>query len=1024
MDANGTHFHLLLGREDWANCLDSRLLPLWQSWDVSTGGVVVNNSGIDWDETHAEVTLKQRLFQFIARPSNQRPSLANRRGAARDGYGNWYWIDESRREILINSSGTQATTHFWASSDQVECKSSEDATGDFHPQQIAPVRDALELGGLAVTEDHYLVAGVIEPPGLLIFDLHGGAGPRQLLWPIPIKFVPFDMAAARGGGVFVLDRENQRYWVLDRHFNVVGPESVVTDNESEAGDDFQSQEGGRVRQTARKACVPVVITDDSAYSLHTSEAISVEALPDGTVLILEGNPDEPAPPTEKFSLIHRYRFGEELGAPASTEAMLQRVEGTDETFSLVGYDFAFVAGDGVASPEEYLGHLYVVEKNGNQSYAFLLKLVGKGIVLSPIPDYLPMRLFGGRALVATDTGVHYDFESSWIPLVRQPRPRYVDEATMFTPLADEDAQISIDEKQPRSAFDGREPDCVWHRLMLDACIPPDADVQIWSRAANDQRELALAEWQPEPRPYLRGNGSELPFVSPTSTDIKGLGTWELLFQNACGRFLQLQIRLSGNERSTPRLRALRVYYPRFSYLNHYLPAVYREDAESASFVDRFLANVEGTYTAIEDRIAAVQMLFDTRAAPSEALDWLASWFGVVFDPAWDDERRRLLIKHAIEFFNRRGTMRGLEITLRLALDSCVDEALFNDGLSLPVSRPSGIRVVEEYRTRHAAGVVFGDPTDYDGVPSGLSSTRWLAAASTTPGVTLTRTSSAITSAADFESLHGKPPCKERAKSPAVATGVDSSRRADGTAAIASERRRWQSFLTSRHAGIEAYNEAYKSKGAPPRAAFSEIPLPGDQPPQGAPLDDWQRWLAISSPSGYARERKLWQDFLARRYRLIVALNRAYGTRWANFGMVSLPNSEPAGNLAAQDWQLFTGVVLAMHRRAHRFTVLLPVPTGHRDNQAALDERRARAEQLINLEKPAHTSFQVKFYWAAFRLGDARLGADTIVDRGSRKLHLTQPLILDQSYIAEGYLASRNPPDLLDRQIIGRTRLSE
>ena len=85
----------------------------------------------------------------------------------------------------------------------------------------------------------------------------------------------------------------------------------------------------------------------------------------------------------------------------------------------------------------------------------------------------------------------------------------------------------------------------------------------------------------------------------------------------------MQIRLAGNGRTTPRLRALRAYYPRFSYLNHYLPAVYREDGESAWFLDRFLANVEGTYTAIEDRIAAVQMLFDTRAAPSEALDWLA-----------------------------------------------------------------------------------------------------------------------------------------------------------------------------------------------------------------------------------------------------------------------------------------------------------------------------------------------------------------------------------------------------------------
>ena len=124
--------------------------------------------------------------------------------------------------------------------------------------------------------------------------------------------------------------------------------------------------------------------------------------------------------------------------------------------------------------------------------------------------------------------------------------------------------------------------------MLDACIPPEAEVMVWSRAANDQRELALAEWQPEPQPYLRGNGSELPFAPRSSKEIKGLGTWELLFQNARGRFLQLQIRLAGNGRTTPRLRALRAYYPRFSYLNHYLPAVYREDGESAWFLDRFL----------------------------------------------------------------------------------------------------------------------------------------------------------------------------------------------------------------------------------------------------------------------------------------------------------------------------------------------------------------------------------------------------------------------------------------------------
>ena len=123
-----------------------------------------------------------------------------------------------------------------------------------------------------------------------------------------------------------------------------------------------------------------------------------------------------------------------------------------------------------------------------------------------------------------------------------------------------------------------------------------------SRAADDEDELSRTAWQAEPPLVRRPNGSELPFVpAPVS---KNRGTFELLLQNASGRYLQLQLRLTGDGRVTPRLHALRIYYPRFSYLTHYLPAVYREDATSASFLDRFLANLEGTNTAIEDRIDA------------------------------------------------------------------------------------------------------------------------------------------------------------------------------------------------------------------------------------------------------------------------------------------------------------------------------------------------------------------------------------------------------------------------------------
>src|SRR5664279_5034539 len=96
MDAHGTRFHLLLGKDDWATC---------------TG------DNASWDEKRNELTLAPRLFRFQIPAQHTDPVVENRRGAARDRYGNWYWIDATRTEILVNSSGTAQTTHFWSSAD-------------------------------------------------------------------------------------------------------------------------------------------------------------------------------------------------------------------------------------------------------------------------------------------------------------------------------------------------------------------------------------------------------------------------------------------------------------------------------------------------------------------------------------------------------------------------------------------------------------------------------------------------------------------------------------------------------------------------------------------------------------------------------------------------------------------------------------------------------------------------------------------------------------------------------------------
>jgi phage tail-like protein len=997
VDANGTTFHLLLGADDWGSCTDEdgRLLSL--AWEPQT--VEENTAGLEWNRERSELTLQPKLFQFIAAPQDKPPTLNDRRGAGRDRYGNWYWIDPTGREILVNSTGSGATTHFWASTDTEECETPK-RSGDFQPREQKKGPVVLQLSGLSVTDDHYLVAGVLEPAGVLIFDLHAGGDPRQLSWPAAVPFVPFDMSPRPGGGVWILDREHRRYWALDRYFNVIKKvDYPASAGAAQAASDFQPQDNETAPRPGNPV-LPVAITLDASSLIDAVDPISIEALPDGTVLILDRRPN----PTVPFSLIHHYYYEKPLGPPVSTAVMGELIE--DESaaaFELIAHDFAFVP-----EHDDAADRLYVVAANGNQTFAFNITEQHGELRLFPLADFLPMRLFGGKGLVTAGTQPFYDFSDGWIPLKEQKRPRYEAEAVLLTPLG-----------EARPAFDGQEPDCVWHRLTIDACIPSDARVEIWSRAANSETELAQTQWQPEPSLYLRDNGSELPFawqtsisrnvnkrrttgtITSRSTDA---GTWELLFQRARGRYLQLKIKLYGNGRTTPRLKALRAYYPRFSYLGRYMPSVYREDDQSASFLDRFLANTEGFYTSIEDRIAAVQVLFDVYGAPPETLEWLASWFGMALDPAWNDAKRRLFIKHAMTFFQYRGTVRGLLMALRLAFEDCADETIFAETASQPSSR-SPIRIVERFRARRTPGVILGDPASADGPRMLQQTKRWLPANGAEDLSLRYRQALSLSGTQKY-------PLSDPGGTKAAAWRQFSQDTLGFIPSAADERRAWQRFLQSRYTSIQSLNADFDTSWT----SFEAIPLPDDSPPVGPPLEQWNDYLETTASLASAVTRKRWQDYLARRYQRVSALNDTYKTNWAGFESVSLPGVLPDDGPPLLDWYQFEAVVPAMQRTAHRFTVMLPVPKGDTAVSAAHTQQRELTERIVNLEKPAHTIFDVKFYWAMFRIGEARLGIDTLIDYGSRAAQLMTPMVLGRGYLAGAYLAPEHTQEATDRRM--------
>ena len=700
--------------------------------------------------------------------------------------------------------------------------------------------------------------------------------------------MPFDFAVRPGGGIFVLDRQNLLAWELDRHFHVV----PLLAPSPGAQPDFAPADGSPA---------PVEPTFSAAEATKLGgDPIAIEAIPGGGFVILDRNEGGGA------SLVLQYADGALVGAPA-------RLEDPSLPLSVTGHDLAIVGGT-----------LFVADAAGNQSYAFTLTPTPEGPALELKQQYFPMRLFGGKGLVAGGGKVWYDFEDRWIPLVRQLRARYVETGTLVTP-----------------ALDGGEPGCVWHRLLIDACLPPGTSLAVWSLAADEQDALSLAEWRPEPEPRARRSGSEIPFVQ--------LGPYEsheLLFQAAKGRYLQVKLQLIGDGRSSPRVRALRAWYPRFSYLSRYLPGVYREDDASGSFLDRYLANVEGLWTAIEDRIGAAQVLLHPDTVPAEALDWLARWFELAFDPLWDERRRRLFLANAMRFFQTRGTIRGVEIALRFALDRCLDATVFDQ------PRPPALataRIVETYRTRRTPGVVFGDPTELEPLRLVTTTQRW------SPGQGRDALNAGYASYLAGQGL-------KDGDYPIVDPG------GDGSGA-------WQDFS---------------------RGALGFVPTP---------------------PDPYR-----WQAFLAHRYPNPGAVLASYGlsgTPPDDFSGFAPPTGPqlPGDGAALVDWYQFQSVVVPMSRKAHRFSVLLPWPLHVLDTAGQeLDHVQLSdlARRVVALQKPAHTIFDVKFFWAAFRIGEARLGDDTLLASGSRVPELIEPAVLGRNYIGTSTLAGRVATDAIRR----------
>lgn len=212
-------------------------------------------------------------------------------------------------------------------------------------------------------------------------------------------------------------------------------------------------------------------------------------------------------------------------------------------------------------------------------------------------------------------------------------------------------------------LDSGIPRCKWHRISLDADIPPGTTLAV-SVATSE-----TIDGDPQGDPQADPQWQDFPAGFPHPKDWQNVaaGAIDFLVDQPPGRYLFLRMRLTGDGLATPLVRRIRLDFPRSTSLE-FLPTVYRENPRAEDFTERFLSLFDASIADLDRAIDVFPALLDEQGVPDEVLPWLGSFLDLVFESSWTADKRRRILRELPTLYQWRGTVAGLTRAIKVVFD--------------------------------------------------------------------------------------------------------------------------------------------------------------------------------------------------------------------------------------------------------------------------------------------------------------------------------------------------------------------